>query len=172
MIELSLKQPGKSLECGDELHMVKQLDQEARVYTKYLIKQAPSPYVIEKYRQAHLRSPNVHQALENPFNELLVKLSSKGPFWARLVDSYATFFLRNALVRKKIILLMAILESSAPTYQAFESPESKNPLVIIVLLGLRGAGFVFSLFIALLIFLPLRLLYPHKRKMSFESRSR
>ncbi len=153
MIELSLAGQKEAL-------LARQLDQEARVYTKYLIHQEPDAYVLEKYCLAHQKSPELCQGTTSPFDARLVGFSAKSPTWARLADSYTAIFLRNALVRKKIILLMAILESSAPFYQAFEAPESKNPFLIFGLLGLRGSGFAISLLIASLIFLPMRFILP------------
>jgi NADH dehydrogenase len=144
----------------------KTLNHEGRIYTNFLIHQEPSDYVLDKYRQAHnvaapLRNRN-YSELEN----FALKLSRKNPLATRLVDAYAVFFMKGSIIRKKLILLMAILETSNPSALAFEQPDSSNVFKIILNLGLQGLTFTFALLVGLIIFIPARLWFAILRKPS------
>ena len=154
-----------SLGNWNELIKDKQLDRECQVYSKYLIQQVPGKYVVDKYHDAHKKSRDLRRPPKNKFDEVLIKLSSKTPFMTKIVDSYAALFFKNSLFRKKVIVLMAILENSPLSYLAFEAPDSKSPFLIALSLGLRGIYFVFTLAFSLLLFIPLRIFLSITRKI-------
>jgi len=84
-----------------------QSERECRAYSQYLIGQAPSGYIIGKYR-------DFHQQLERDlaldrFDRFLIAVSARGPFWAHLADSYASLLRKNSGLRKKLVLTLALL---------------------------------------------------------------
>ncbi len=133
------------------------LDSECAVFSKYLAHQVPTPYILAKYREAHQASPKLARQHPSPFDNVLVKLSRKHTATARLVDAYTALFFRDAMVRKKMVLLLAILESSAPTYPIFDEPDAGGARLFLVRFVMHGIVFAFALVIAALMLLPLHL---------------
>ena len=135
------------------------LKQECQLFTRYLIDESPHAYVQNKYHEAHRVSDMFHTFEANSFDALLLKIAIIHPFTTKLVDTYASFFARQSVVRKKIILLLAILESCNPTYAHFDKPASGN----LATLGLKtiqhGVIFGFTMVMALICLLPLNLLF-------------
>ncbi len=86
------------------------LERECRTFTRLLSGMPASPYVIIKYIDAH----GVHPALDDAagFERTLIHAASAGPFAARLADAYARRAMPRGVLRKKLVLLLAILETS------------------------------------------------------------
>lgn len=135
------------------------LTRECEVLCRYLIDQGPSDYVLRKYREAHSGGHLKATKARDRFEDLLVKVASLSPLTARMVDSYTVLFRPRALIRKKLVLLLAILESSAPAHERLEiadrSPKSVLLLRIVcrgllfALLALTGAALLFPVQAAL-----------------------
>ena len=102
------------------------LDRECVTFARYLTGQTPGPYVTEKYRDAHLRHDVLRAETSTIERTLLRVARATGP-GAWLVDAYTAIFLRKAPVRKKWVLLVAILESCAPTAEYFERTGPRRP---------------------------------------------
>lgn len=144
----------------------KQLERECEVYTNFLVNDGPSRYILNKYLEAH-RESNIFDGSElEAFETFLLEFSSRNTFFARLVDSYASFFYKGSIIRKKIILLLAILESCSPSYRQFEAPDSSNWIVLSFTLFLKGIIFAFNLFIAVVLFMPIRFMVSIRSKMT------
>jgi nucleoside-diphosphate-sugar epimerase len=132
----------------------KPLMKECRVFCRYLVKQKPDNYILEKYYQCHQRltfTPvDFHDAL-------LLKIASVRPFFTRTADAYSRFFRSNSLVRKKLAYLFAILEVSPPYFRYVDSADGPGKLGFIIKAGLKGAGLAFHLFFSALFLFPLQL---------------
>ena len=92
---------------------ITQLERECRSYARYLVGQAPTSYIEEKYADFHKHTDACNRA--EGFDRLLVSISARGPFWARLADSYASVWRKNSTLRKKLVLTLALLECAPPT---------------------------------------------------------
>jgi hypothetical protein len=134
------------------------LNLECVRFARYLTKQPVTPYVLDKYRDAHARHPGLNAATAGRFDRLLVSVARAHGLGAWLVDAYTAVFLKPALVRRKWVLLVAILESTAPTAALFDSPGSDNRAALFARLAGRAAGFAFGLGLSAVVFLPLHLL--------------
>ncbi len=86
------------------------LARECDAFARYLIGAVPADYVARKYREAHAVSERF--AARGRFDALLVRVGSRGPMRAAVADAYACLLARRSALRKKLILLTAILESS------------------------------------------------------------
>jgi len=130
------------------------LDREACSFTEALIGQPPSAYVREQYARAH-----GHLALApgGAFDRRLVTFAASGPLAARAADAYARWFARDTALRRKLVVLTAILESTAPHDTAFD-PLVSPVAGTLVRLGLAGTGFVIALAAGTLVLTPLRLI--------------
>ena len=133
-----------------------QLERECRSYARYLIGQAPSAYVIAKYRNFHLESDAAALTLD-PFDHFLVRVSARDPFWARMADTYATRFRKNSAVHRKLVLMLALLECAPSSFEIVEQVHGRGPVGAAMLLGGEAARYVVVLFISVAIFTPVRL---------------
>ena len=132
-----------------------QLERECRIFTKYLISQSPNDYVIDKYYEANIKSAELSHAPADRFQRILLSIAVKSFFMTSFVDSYASIFLKDSLFRKKLILLLAILENSPPFYAKFDYPDSSNSFHIFLTFGLHGIWLAFSLILSIILFTPL-----------------
>ena len=96
----------------------RELERECRVFTRYLAGREPTPYVIAKYRAAHAAGP-AYRA-QSAFDARLVAGARLHPVLAWLVDAAARFTAPRGLLRKKLVLLLAILETAPPFYTTLE----------------------------------------------------
>jgi nucleoside-diphosphate-sugar epimerase len=116
---------------------------ECRTFTAYLTGQEPDPYVVAKYCQAHAAGNILHGGVSDAFDGLLLRLARRNRIGIGMVDLYTALFFKHALVRRKLVLLLAILESSPATFAYFDSTDSENTLTLgamAVQRGLAGAG--------------------------------
>jgi hypothetical protein len=140
---------------GGGEQIVMQLERECRTYTRYLIRQDPTSYVIEKYRDFHDKSEAAKEL--DPFDRFLVNASVRGPVWARLADSYASRFRKDSALRKKLILTVALLECSAPSFESLDRVPTGAFLGAALALGLSAMGYAASVLVAAAVFTPVRL---------------
>jgi hypothetical protein len=131
------------------------LDRECRVFTSHLIDREPDEYILARYRDAHEKVHELRLARPSMFDRALIAIASRSSFLARFVDVYTRVFAPHAMVRKKWILLLSLLEVSASTHALFDAPQKKRSVP--VALALLAAGVRFSLFLCLssLAFAPL-----------------
>jgi NADH dehydrogenase len=132
------------------------LNRECSVFTSYLMKREATEYVQEKYREAHTTSRIFDDLSSNPFDSFLLRLSTKSPFMLRLVDAYTAVFAKRSTFRRKMILLLAILESCAPTYRQFEITDAPGAVSLGFRLAERGLFFSLTLLLSLLLLAPAR----------------
>lgn len=136
-----------------------QLERECAVYTRYLVHQDPTDYVIGKYLAAHRNAPLFDDSQASAFSKFLVKLSARNPFLARLADAYTSLFYKRSLFRNKLVLLVAILESCAPTYPVFEAPDASGITGVFIFAILRTFGFFLALLLSTVVLVPVRVYY-------------
>ena len=139
----SLIDSSKSLLVSENAAPFAALETECTVFTYYVTKQKPSAYVLNKYRQGHSIADFACTSVTHPFDSFLLQVAATHPLLTKLVDAYTAIFLRSSIVRRKWILLLAILESCSPTYRCFDSPESSNKKFLFM--GMVGKGVVFLL---------------------------
>ena len=144
--------------CGSAImQTVEQLERECRIYTRCLVGEEPAAYVLAKYCKYHqLQSSGA--AASDPFDRLLLTVSTWGPLAARVADSYASRFYKGALLRRKLVLVLALLECSPPSFQVLDAPDSGPRPAVLGKLAWRGCGYVLSLALATVFLLPVHLL--------------
>lgn len=131
-----------------------QLERECTTYARYLSGGPPTPYLVEKYLDFHQKLGE--KARTDPFDSFLVEVSTRGPLWTRLADSYARIFRPDSELRKKLILVLALLECAPPSFEALDRvPAGGLPGTV---LGLAGASarFLASLILGAALFTPVR----------------
>ncbi len=136
---------------------IRRLERECRLFCEYLLACEPSDYSIGKYRKAHEVHPDFVNDSLRPFDRALVRLGSLTPATARVVDRYSRLFAPRSVFRKKLILLLAILENSPGTLERLETPTTSSALTVYLMIGARCMGFVVELVLAAAVLLPLQL---------------
>jgi len=134
------------------------LDRECRVFCLYLVGRIPNDYVMRKYREAHQSQSLRVGAHANPCESLLVRIARLNPLGTKLIDAYSRVFRPLSLIRRKLILILAIMESCAPTHASVDSPDSTSVPLLLVRSLQRGLTFALSLLIGVLAILPLEML--------------
>ena len=95
-------------------------DRECVVFTGHLLGVAPDAYVKRKYAEAHDVLGGL--APTDPFDAFLLRFASKHRVCTRLADAYARVFRPGSALRRKLIVLLAILETSPPSYRRSTLP--------------------------------------------------
>jgi nucleoside-diphosphate-sugar epimerase len=138
--------------------LVSALDQECIAFSHYLVRRNPSRYVVDKYCEANATGSFIESCETNHFDRLLLSLAVAHPGLAKLVDSYTGIFLKSATVRNKWILLLAIMESSAPSYEYFDSPDSSSRSLLFAQMIWQGMVFLTCLCLSTIVLTPLRVI--------------
>lgn len=108
------------------------LCQECAVYTRYLVDCEPSPYILQKYAEAFAAGRPLANLNNSGFDTLIEKISIKNTLFTRAIDGYCKLFYRTSRVRKKLMLLLAILETQTTTAQIIDTPDNKNPPLLLL----------------------------------------
>ena len=103
---------------------VHNLEHECEVFGSYLINQKPNEYVLEKYQEGHQKGEMSKVPATGSFDRLLLTIAGINPFFTKLTDLYSRLFFKGSILRKKLVLLLAILECSTPAHHYF-LPEKK-----------------------------------------------
>jgi NADH dehydrogenase len=133
-------------------------NKECEAFSFYLIRQHPDAYVREKYLEAHQANPDLQSGYQNIFDHFLLSIAVKSVRLAKIADSYSSIFSRGCLLRKKIVLLLAILESTTPTFLYFDLPQSGGRVFLLFRMLWQGLLFAATFTISTLLFFPIYLL--------------
>lgn len=133
------------------------LVQECLVFTRHLIGESPVKYVIEKYRNAHRMSEGLYLQVSDDFDEFLLRFARLHPMAMRMVDAYTAILLRKSVVRRKAILLLAILESCAPSHVNYDRPDRGGNVNKLFKVTLQGLIFSVYFLMAIVLLSPIRL---------------
>jgi hypothetical protein len=123
------------------------LESECIAYCRYLIRQPPGRYVIEKYCAAHEPDGPLSGIGLRLLDRFLWKVSHRS-FLLRLIDAFTLIFARHSILRKKWLLLIGILESSEPTSIFFDQPDPASRSMLIATMVCNGILFVFCVVIS------------------------
>lgn len=100
-----------------------ELDAEARLFARYLAGCEADAYVCGKYREAHHLPGLIESATASAFDSFVLGVARRGPLCARLADVYTRRFFPRSVVRRKLLLTLAILECASSSFVRFEAGE-------------------------------------------------
>jgi hypothetical protein len=135
---------------------ISQLERECHTYTRYLIGGIPSQYVLNRYLDFHHKSDAINGAGFDAFDQFLVGVSSRRPFWTSMADSYASVFRKDSVVRKKLVLMLALLECAAPSFEALDEVEARSAMATSISVAWQAAKYAFLLGSSVVVFTPVR----------------
>lgn len=139
------------------------LDRECAVFCRYLIGQEPNEYVKKKYRAAH-QTGSLRGGHSCPADGLLVKVAGIGPWSTKIIDAYTRVFRPFARVRKKLILLLAILESCGPTHAYLDSVNLNSAPLLFLRLVQRCLAFSLIVIVGIVVIFPFELMLRVSKK--------
>lgn len=148
MLSLSFADPGAAEAATDR---------ECVVFTGHLLACSPDPYVKRKYAEAHTVLDTL--AAKDPFDAFVLRFALTHRFCTRLADAYARVFRPGSVLRMKLILLLAILESCPPTYRMIDIPVGGSRLLLLIRLAVRGGVAVVSFAVGSLFLISARLAF-------------
>lgn len=131
------------------------LNRECEWFSEYLIDRRPTDYVLRKYREAHhLGHPSAGRPVPL-FDHIVMRLALRHAFMLRLADTYSGLFYKEALLRRKLVLLLAILECSPGAYERLDRPEVHTRPTLYRLLVLKGLALAAAGLLAVLLLTPI-----------------
>jgi len=133
-----------------------ELEKEFRTFTNYLIGYEPDGYIKSRYVQGH-RITEIDRG-SGSFDMLLVRMAIRSKLLLRLADTYTSGFYKNALLRKKLLLILAILESCGTTYRHIDTVNEHSSIALYAKVAQKAAVFFLTLIISGIIFAPLKFL--------------
>lgn len=125
---------------------------ECEVFSRYLIGAAAGRYVKEKYADAHEKNAALEPA--SRFEHLLVSVAAAGAVWTRLADSYARMLAPQSALRKKLALLLALLECSWPEHERLDKADDASLAGHLTRFLGHGMIFLVSFLLAAVLLLP------------------
>jgi len=135
-----------------------QINAECSVFNRYLTGQLPDAYTAGKYAAAFLSGQPLSEELQSGFDALLVRLAVIHPLFTRAADAFSRFFYAGSTLSKRLILLLAILESRASTAVELDSPDKTTFAGFLFSMALQFTVFVILLVVATPFLLPLKML--------------
>lgn len=140
------------------MYNVDQINTECKVFTQYLMGHLPDKYILEKYSTAFSPGQPLGEDLQSNFDTLLIKLAVIHPLFTHAIDAFSRFFYNDSTLRKRLILLLALLESQASTSAEMDYPLKTGFMISILSMVLPLTQFFIFLIIATITLLPLKLL--------------
>lgn len=133
------------------------LKKECTVFCFYLIRWKPNGYILKKYQEGQRAKHLSNTDSIEFFDKLLINLVRVFPRVTKIVDVYTRVFYINSVFRKKIILLLAILESCSPTYSYLDTTDTSNKTLFYLKFFYNGILFLLILFISVILLMPIHL---------------
>jgi nucleoside-diphosphate-sugar epimerase len=134
--------------------------EECRTYSRYLTGLEPSEYVVTKYEEFHRSAA---QPARSGFDRLLLKISARSVWMTRLAETYASRFFRGSTLRRKLVLLLGLLECAQPSAAYLDAPGSHSIAGAWIGLAMSALRYAASLAASLLLFVPLHLASASRR---------
>lgn len=130
------------------------LERECRVFARYLARVEPDDYVQQRYAAFHAR---LGAEATHPLDRALLAVARLGRGATVVADAYAGRLSRRSVLRRKLIAVLALLESSAPAFAVLDAPYRGGSLRVYAKLVARAALEGAALAIGLVVFGPLHL---------------
>jgi hypothetical protein len=144
---------------GPDLPVGDSLAHECHVFCRYLVRSSAPPDVLDAYRRAHAMGSVAPDERLSALDRSLLRVASMGPLWVRLADAYAALFARASLLRRKIVLMVAILETRGSSAAVLDTATPGSRAGLVADLTLRASFAVVQLVIAAVVISPLTIWY-------------
>ncbi len=136
--------------------MTEPLERECEVFARYLSGSPPSDYVLAQYRAAHAAGVVDPPGGATRFDEFVVRQARRGAWLARALDAHARVFANGSLLRRKLVLLLALLEVRSPHAEALDTPTGASRALMLLTMAWLGVRFAFSVALVAVLLIPAR----------------
>lgn len=127
---------------------------ECGVFTRHIAGRAATPRVSEQYAAAHRVLPGLEPG--DGHERWLLRVARRGPAACRVADAWARLAAPQGAFRRKLVVLLAILEVTPPYAAELDQPRGGALLAWLRIAG-SGVAFAGALAVGVLLFLPARL---------------
>ncbi len=134
----------------EEAERLARLDRECSVFTRYLARADAGDELRAHYRRAH-EAGRCHPVPPDAPDDPVVAYARRGPWQARLADVYASRFDRSGPLRRKLVLLLAMLESIGETNHRLDGPTAGSFAGFVLGAAARGVAYAVMLPAAMLL---------------------
>lgn len=135
------------------------LERECDVFARYLSASAPSDYVRERYLAAHAAGVVEPPGGASRFERWVVRRASTATWLARALDAHQRVFANGSLLRRKLVLLLALLEVRAPHADALDTPTGSSRAAMLFVLAWLGVRFALTVALTTLVLAPFQLAF-------------
>jgi hypothetical protein len=125
------------------------LARECDVFTRYLGHRC-TPYLIGKYQDGHGAMPTTSRS--DLLDRALLAFARVGPWATGLADTYAALFRRDARLRLKLVLLVAILENAPGSHRWFDEAVESTRTTVAGVMVLTGISWALRTVVAVAVF--------------------
>ena len=132
-------------------------DAECRAFTRYLVGASPTEYITSSYRRLLPSSAIPHETSVVLIERYRLAAGRVGSLPLRMADGYARFFRPRSLLRRRLILLLAIVENCGPHERLLNSGAEGSLLSVGLGLAVTGVASGLCLVAGVLVFGPLDL---------------
>ncbi len=107
------------------------LEEECRVFTRYLVGHDPDAGALAAYVRAHERDARLSHPDARARDEKLLLLARRGPRRARAADACARIFAPTSRLRRKLVCLLAVLEVRGSTALELDTADGGSSAVFL-----------------------------------------
>jgi nucleoside-diphosphate-sugar epimerase len=135
------------------------IDSECDVFSRYLVSEPPTDSIRRQYQMAILARDLATETELTAFDRRTLGLARRNIFFTRVADAYCAIFHRHGVLRRKLILLLAILEHGPPTATRFDQPTIRGAICVATNLLLLGVSFSLLLLFGIFLLSPAHLFW-------------
>lgn len=104
------------------------LRQECRTFCRYLVGRDPTDGVMSTWLRSHAIGALAVRRSAGAFDRLLLTVARGGAWRARAADTYAVLLARRSLLRTKLVVMLAILETQGATWRNLDHADGGSRL--------------------------------------------
>ena len=114
------------------------LNEECEVFTRYLLDESPSAKVKASYVRAHEIGTVAPPEGVTTHDRVALALARRGGTWLKMADVNARFFGKGGYLRRKLVMLLALIETDAVGRRRADRPSGVGPWALFFRMALWG----------------------------------
>lgn len=130
------------------------LRSELAVFGRYLVGRDPGAYALSWYTTWHRGGGASEVAHAARIDRALVAFARVHPLLTRVADAYGVRFRRAGLLRRKLVLVLALIECSPGNWRTVEEPGGGGRVGATFRIALRGLTESLALIAGAIVLLP------------------
>jgi NADH dehydrogenase len=130
--------------------------EECVTFTRHLLGLEPDPVVIRSYGAALAALPALNA--DSPWDRALLSLARRGVGGTRAADAFAALFARASVLRQRLVILLAILETRPPFSDRIDEALGGSRWWVFARIAWKGLGSVAYLVAGAVWLVPARLI--------------